>query len=317
MYAAILTVALVIGQVWHDRSGWEKPREEVAMAAKTTAWTRTVDGDWDVAGNWSNGVPVNGADTYDVIFDPEQASGPPTVNLNQDGDTVNAILFRRGWRHGIGSSGSPLRIKIDSASAPVSGDFFRGLQIAGDGDYYFQTGTGGSANVIVDGPARGQTYLYGTIRNLLIRGGSVEVTAAATIENKVYQFGNGSYLKLAAGATLDDLVLIVRGGRCLIYGAMASGSVVHVTAGTVSCYGDVRTNFYVWGGLLKMLQQDTLFVSNYFALGGVIDFLGSAHTPILSSWIIGSDGHINWHSDFWQNPGATGSLTVDLRERNP
>ncbi len=316
MYATILTlVALVIGQV-RGEERWEKWQEEIVMAAKTTSWTRAVDGDWDVAGNWSNGIPVNGADTYDVIFDPALAGGAPTVNLNQDGDTVNSITFLRGWRHGIGSSGSPLRIKIDSASAPVSGDQFRGLQIAGDGDYYFQTGTGGSVNVIVD-PGRGTTFLDGTLRNVIVRGGSCEVSASATIETAAYCLGDTSYLKLNAGTTIDDLRLMVHGGRCDVYAAFASGSEVHIGAGTVSVYGDVRTNFFVWGGHLKMKQQDTLFVSNYYALGGIIDFQGSANTPDLSSWVIGLHGDIIWHPDFWQDPGTAGQLTVDLRDRNP
>jgi len=317
MYATILTIGLLIGQVrvWHDRSGWEV----FDMADATTVWRASVDLDWDVAGNWSNGIPVNGATTYDVIFDPVQASSAPNVNLDQSADTVNSITFLRGWRHGIGASGTPLKIKIDSASAPVGRDLFRSLHVQGSGDYYFETGAGGSVNVLVDGDGRlgsGTVYLAGTIRNLIARGGMTVLQATATLTDQMFQFGNAQ-VDILAGAAITDAKLFVAGGLLDVRADFSSGSEVHMNAGTVNCHEAVRTLFYVWGGRLNLLQKGTLFVSNYYALGGIIDFSGSANTPDLSKWLIGPSGHIEWHPNFWQDPGAVGGLTIDLRERNP
>jgi hypothetical protein len=320
MYATILTVVLVVGQVWHDRSGWEVRPKEIVVAHAKAVWTNgAADGDWDVVGNWSGGVvPVNGANTYDVVFDPAQTTTPPTVNLAQAADEVNSITFLPGWTAGIGSSGTPLEIMIDSDSAPVSGDLFRGLTVQGSGDYYYKCPVAGSANVIRDAaPNRGVLYLDGDIENLIVRGGSVEVMSSATLVDSAYVFGNASYLNLAAGATLGDLKLFVAGGRVDLRGDLAASSEVHISAGTVTSHGAVRTLFYLWGGVLALQQKDTLFVSDYFCFGGIITFEGSVYTPDLNSWVIGPGGHIIWHPDFWTDPGQTGALCVDLREQQP
>lgn len=323
MYATILTlVALVIGQVRFDER-WEKWQEEVVVAHAQAVWNNNAaDGDWDNATNWSGAVvPVNGANTYDVTFDPGQTTTPPTVNLAQAADEVNSVTFLPGWTAGIGSSGSPLEIMIDSDSAPVSGDLFRGLTVQGSGDYYYKCPVAGSTNVLRDMALQGRTggvlYLDGDIRNLIIRGGSVEVMASATLEESAFLLGNNGYLKLAAGATLGDLRLMVKAGQCDLVADLAADSEVHIHGGTVVSTGAVRTKFYVWGGKLEMRQLDTLFVSSYYALGGVIDFQGSVYTPDLNDWIIGPDGHIVWHPDFWTDPGQAGQLCVDLREQNP
>lgn len=85
------------------------------MADKQTSWHGAVSGDWEVAGNWTNGQPATSTDNDTVIF-LKGAIQPPTINLDRTADSVVGsgpalVYIEEDVPYPIGAANNPLRIE--------------------------------------------------------------------------------------------------------------------------------------------------------------------------------------------------------------
>jgi len=119
--------------------GWSRP-----MADKTTIWYGTSgDGDWETAGNWSNGQPSTTGDNDTVIVSRYATSGM-TTNLdrtadNTTGQQLSKLYVERGCNVAIGSRSNPLKLQTIE------------MQVLGStGFYYTHESDSGALSDMVD-----------------------------------------------------------------------------------------------------------------------------------------------------------------------
>lgn len=286
-------------------------RESKAMARITTVYTDNVgDRDWDTPGNWSNGVPVNGVNEYTVVFDPRETHLPPILNLDNSADEVSQITFLPGWDFGMGTLANPLKIQVDSDSAPEGTDLWRGITINGAGYYYIEPQN--ATDFSIESAGTGFTYISGNYRHLFIESGNCQVASGTTATGSIWVFGG--YLDLLEASDQNIKVL---GGVVDINDTMVSGSAVNVSGGVVNVFQGIRTSFTIYGGRVNMLQSGTIFVSGWHVLGGVLDFSKSSHEPDVSSdFIIGPGARVIWGNQP-SSIGTAGVIAIDLNQTNP
>ncbi len=139
------------------------------LSANMDMWTNPSGGSWDVASNWSNGVPVS---TDDVVID--VSGGTPTVTISANVETVNSITADDP----LSITGGGLTVAADST---ISG----GLSMTGGS----LEATGAGVSLIVDGATT-------------ISGASLYAEAGATLSlPNLATLANTSYPTLEATGT--------------------------------------------------------------------------------------------------------------------
>jgi hypothetical protein len=173
-----------------------------------TSWASAASGFWDIAGNWTAGVPDNAKNACITV------SGTYTVTVRGYGRSAAGITLG-------GSSGQQtLKIAGDGTNGgaylalPNQGSASDGVLANGrvvltssNATYYAELNGGSkvltnNGQISVDAGAGGARYLYGGVNNTAT--GTVTVNQA-TDSNQSGQWTNAGTITIAAGAALTDI----------------------------------------------------------------------------------------------------------------
>lgn len=288
MYATILTVALVIGQVRAEPGRWEKWHEEVVVAE--TIWTNGIgDGDFNNAGNWTGGVPAVG--NTPAIFDGTSQT-PPTTNLDRGAD-VFRLITSPNYRGNIGSSGSPLKwagMTVDTTTANIRGTGAAFLSI-----------TGSTKDVVVESTnlvdACTITTPGGSLRYLVVLRGACTLQSTGSFVVNLAQVivrGNQSHLTIQAidGAELAPDLIDVHGGVLVNQRILAlNGDTIRLSVGRIEQTGVLETNARVHqtGGVFEYNPSEDVSgdAPHLVILDGIFDAREAAYPIGVGAYIKG------------------------------
>jgi hypothetical protein len=290
MYATILTVVLVVGQVWHDRSGWEvRPKEIVVAADIATIWTNALaDGDFNANGNWTNQTP-DAAHTPGIFDGTTQT--PPTTNLDRSAGTGFHLIVTPDYTGGLGSSGTYLKWNGTTKGCTLK---------AGGGDYYLHMVTGNNADAIVNAPGINVTF-DGEIFGLFVLGGNVTINSTCNLLTEVIANGNRTTLTIAELDATEIIAPVLRVEGATVtanrtWPDAVQGDIV-VMAGTLDVTGLIRSevNIHVVGGVMTYnpttdpnAESPDLYVTG----GGIFDVRSHAGTIPFTRAVEGAGGII-------------------------
>lgn len=232
------------------------------MAATTHRWTGSVDGDWENAGNWTNGVPGSGGAGLDTAIIPAGISQALTTNLDRQGDDGGqglhlALLHVEEGAPAIGASGSELKLTADKIKV------FSGL----DGSFYFENATGAAGNetarMIIDSLSNDIVITGDGAADFqqmeIVRGG---VTLAVQDGNSGYAI-NRLYIAYATNplfdvnvnitTVTDEITFLHIGGGTVVTNASENNVVVmsagDLTFGESADWKAATNQFFQTGGL--------------------------------------------------------------------
>lgn len=184
--------------------------EERPMAT-TTVWQSGSTGDFNTAGNWTNGIPGTGADMIGVLSSTSSIS--LTTNLDQSG-AANTFKIQSApdYLGDIGGPANPLIIPPNSGElvltlrspgtsyVKLGGAFERGNVIidAGSGTVHLDTASGADA----------------LIEHLMIKSGTVTMPGTSIAEVVVMD-GPVSSLTIESGDPLNQRIFVF-GGRLFL-----------------------------------------------------------------------------------------------------
>lgn len=214
------------------------------MATRT--WTGDTDGDWDTAGNWSEGaVPIDADDVYIT-------SGSVSIDgFDASATELTSLTVGSSYTGTIGSSGT--KLKIDATT----------FNFAGASDAYIDDSI--FTNLIVQSTSPSNTALNlsnVTITNLRVFGGFGTVTVSSgSITTKIEQIGADAVTLNIA----DDLTI---GGSCTLT----------VDSGTLQLNQAVPT-ITVFGGMVD-IQLDSGTITTLNQYGGRIRWIPTASCTI-------------------------------------
>jgi hypothetical protein len=269
MYATILTALMVIGQVAVEPDRWARSDKEVVVAA--TIWNNALsDGDFNAAGNWTNGVPSS--INTPAIFNATTQS-PPTTNLDRTASSFRLIVTDK-FRSDIGSSGSPL-IWEGTAAAETTAN------LRGPGTMYLDI-RGASKDVVVESTNRVNAVTLktttGDIRHLVVLRGHCTALGTCSFTGRAFVTGNQAKLTINAVDTteLPPDVITVLGGLLVNHRTMDnSGDLIQLSAGTIEQSGALETavRLHVTGGVFKYTPNVDVSAKAPVAtiMGGVFD----------------------------------------------
>jgi hypothetical protein len=225
-----------------------------------TRWLGTTDTDWEVSGNWDNGVPS--ADD-DVVISADAIRGL-LVNVDRTGDTAGAGLdldsftIEKGFAYNVGSSGTPLILTCDKVEALHPGEL------------YFNSANGTGSTVTDLLILNGSGYYVithqtdGAITATDALGGTIDITYTGGVDPSRLLFVDPELpvdLKyIEAGASVSGLTIYMAGGKVEYQNA----------AGTTSYNVFMSAGEFVWSsGLLigTLVQNGGIF---YFDAGATI-----------------------------------------------
>ncbi len=252
------------------------------MAAQTCIWDNLVDdNDWGNAGNWfttteADRVPLTG-DT--VIFD-GRTTGDATGTMDQTGVNLAAMTVARSYTGTIGAANSPLIIECAGT-----------MLLSGTGDSYIQCGNDANdadiAKLILN--TTGTVGLSSQKNNANISEFTVvKVVKVGTLHvyGAVDDLGDDS-----TGTWIDTLYVIPESGRngsatiiigdqCERYKATADQMTIYMSAGTVTCYTDIKLleqykGTFNYGGTGFSMDADDDNIATLRLYGGNFNWLPS------------------------------------------
>jgi len=261
-----------------------------AASAQTTTWTGAVSGTWQVAGNWTAGIPNTSTDA--VV--PAVAT-PPSVFLGNGGCrdlTIEAggSLTVFGFELAVlGDVDLDGELTQDAGSRlVVTGDWTNdGAYTSGGGEVAFVgTGTlGGSA-----------TTAFG---DLAVDGGTRTSTSAWVVDGDA-AVGAGATLALGAFTHTVSGDLVVEAGASV---TGASGTLQLTGTGTLATGGGGVPNVLVSRGVRSC--DDATITGSLTMTGGQFVVLDGATVAVLGEASL-SDGTLGWSST------AAGDETLDV-----
>jgi len=279
------------------------------MADKTTIWYGTSgDGDWETAGNWSNGQPSTTGDNDTVIVSRYATSGM-TTNLDRTADNVNgnrlAMFYQEpGSTVAIGSSSTPLKIESssvhlfgsgkvfythesDSGAVGTMSDFI--VAVKGGAQVVFDVGATADAITRVD-IVSGYVTLKSTIPDEGIQslyigpssGASAPTviiedpsSTAELLSNDYVQFGGTVFTgrRLCASATGSFMqtggYLSSTGGN----GDFQSGLPLRISGGYMNItLPTTITALFMGGGVVDVTQAGEMTITKLLRLGGYLKY---------------------------------------------
>jgi acyl-coenzyme A thioesterase PaaI-like protein len=294
MYATILTVLLVVGQVrvWHDRSGWEEPMADPVY--------ENVDGNWNNTANWSTGaVPVS-TDRAWIL----EGSTDLTSNLNQTTVDLALLYIGKGYKGNIGVSGTPLQIGATTLVNYSSGTHYLTGDAAGNRfDYIINRGLQGT--VILDGFAQ---YIKNEAGAMTINGGMAISALVSNLTNQA-----NTTIQVAASSTIPTLR--VRAGVVTLHRNVTTD--VSLTGGELICTGEADhagANVIQEGGIHRYRPTVSPSpITRFELLDGVLDLSELEFANNAGLMVIGPTAHVVESPLF--TLGA--SLKIDLRQNVP
>lgn len=270
------------------------------MAAKTTTWFGTVDGDWTVAGNWDNGQPSTVADKDTVIYS-KDAVNAMTTNLDRtvDNGTVgqNLALFyvEEGAKLPIGSTGSPLILAADKIVNRGTGQF----------NFLSKDGSAGSlttANVIIDTDRTDSDAMIlddangATVDRLEVFKGRVNLKSTmTTVNTAVFSYRTSPLTDVianieAAGSALFT-TFYMNGGR--VTNARSVGE-LRIGGGTLK-QGAQVSRYSVFGG--TVIHTDNANIATMALFGGVMDLRGVKGPLLITDLYMASGARLLYNKD--------------------
>jgi hypothetical protein len=242
--------------------------------AKTTVWLGTVDTDWAVSGNWSNGLPVAG-DLDTVIID-SRAVKDLLANVDRTGDGGGAGLHlallhvAKNTTIAVGTPAVPLKLTAIKVLNDSPKDF----------NWISKTGTGG--NNTTDLIQRGiGTFAYqdttGTgasfISNTYIVGGSgtMQINNTATaLDVYVVDYGFVPVVSFT-GAGASKTVHVY--GGIIDWGISGASNNLHFASGEFTLSANSLNTVNQYGGLfiLNSIAGGAGAIADHRLFGGVLD----------------------------------------------
>ena len=268
------------------------------MAAENKWLVATTPGDFNVAGNFSGGLPV-ATNNLAFLAENDSPAGPTANPAAHTLVLLNSFYAGPGYTKTMGGSGAHIQISSELVH-------YRGRT----GKLWLKEGTaaGGTANVICDSTDSSPfthdcMSLADTLfdRLAVIRGMcTLESGCAATDISVGTRNGNTSESKLVinSGATAPTTVTMNQG----IGSSLVNPTMLRVFGGTWTqeAGGAVVTTLEVWGGKVILLTGGTFTTVRHF--GGTID--------------CESGGGLHTFTNYYRIPHGT-SAPILLGENNP
>jgi hypothetical protein len=247
----------------------------------TTSWQAATSGDWNIASNWNDGVPIIGVDAYIV----ESASNPLTVTFSTNvSDTAQSLSMENATLSM--STGT-----LDLQRASNLGDYMMGIQSTNafhqsGGTIIFENDESLNNTSDIEGEASGVVQTGGTIQvnqgtldilgnsnfagTLTGEGGPTGGTIVLETDS-TYRFMPGVRLETAAlmlnPGTNTALIVETNVAYAGYFTAVGGGDDLDVTTNTFTLTGTDELNGLVTGTTGEVLSQGTL-TDDYMTLGG-------------------------------------------------
>lgn len=187
------------------------------MATTYTTWTNAAGGlDWNVVGNWTNGIPDGNGAQFCAVFNGAVTQNGPMVNLDRT-NYVFGVRTLRNFRGDIGSDGNPLKGRFLNSI-----DASQNVHIQGSGSVHLYQATYAVPKIFVDSPSATALTLTGDGINarvgiLAITRGVVVVGSTANLDDgTIVVFGQGSKLTIHAKNVSEehaDFINVIGGGQ--------------------------------------------------------------------------------------------------------
>ena len=254
----------------------------------TTGWTNALGtGNWGTNGNWTASAPANGSEVQILAT---ATAGDILLGLGQSGVYVNSIHIQPGFRGNIGASGTPLEIRANRIIHEGRGKLWFDSGVAATSDVLIAAGHHDAA--WIDGYVTRLSVLKGVVdtgssfattdatqvfvgyirnvakdakvtlngsrvlRDVLVYGGTCEVTNSAAVEVRVH---GGSY-------THNDTGTLTR---------------LYMSRGTTTCKGITTIGgAFVCGGTLDCSVDAELKTIQQLHLLPAATFLPNANTTV-------------------------------------
>jgi len=217
----------------------------------STSWAAPVDGDWDDASKWTDGVPASGEDACIIV------PGTYTVTIRPDyGTAISLQTLTLGGASGTQTfvSGGVLSVGDMTIGENAAAEFIPGT-VAGT-----FPGLSASGTVLVEGI---MTANYNGVRGIVRDGGTLEVASGGTLQGTdgARLGGSGRTFTIRGTAELSD------GGRI--------DARTEVLGGTVRATSGQGQLFSAGGGILQNATLDaasgaTLSIEGNYVLEGTI-----------------------------------------------
>lgn len=245
-----------------------------------TYWSGAVSGAWNVAGNWTNGVPATG----DRAIVPRTATASITSGLSQGAVDLAVFITEDGYAGNIGAPGSPLVIGADIA------------KFYGSGAVYWQNDGTGTDEVYVDSPNKTNalTFSGNGISYFFVVRGKVIISSGPTITELhiTRSAGGGSFDAIveANGATLATVNM--NAGQLTNTGAITNAFVSG--AGRLTTTGAI-TLLTVSGGVVN--YESTSALGEALVVGGLLDLTTSDNVQSAGTIIVCPPGRCLYDQD--------------------
>ncbi len=258
-------------------AGKPDARYERSPDMATNIWQGT-DGNWDTAGNWSNGAkPANGDF---VIFDGAISQGSVTSEHgNESAVSLAGMWSLSNYRGSVGTSSTPLDIGIAG-------------QMVWRGSGALHLSESATTRVLCEsGNAVDAVSLYGVGVEIVVKFGKLIVTGTHSVDITTLAMLDGECEILDNTAAPGTIQV----GGVLMTGGLVTNSRPMETAGTPFWViagghwhqilnGSTGLPLVIMGGLVTWDTTTTLVTSDQ--LGGVLDYLNTGEAKTLAKHTI-------------------------------
>lgn len=275
-----------------DRALWGREVEPMADAA--TIWQAASSGDFNLASNWSNGVPGAAADKLGICDGTSQVS--LAQNLDQSGASFT-FKFRTtpDYFGSVGGPGNPLIVKTTSAN-PVQ------IQLRGRGRHHVAASQASPMYIDIGGGfasiVRNNAFLGTTV----IKSGEVVIAGDLFLQNPLLIIDGVITLEKEIGTSPGPATFLIRGGTVLCERdidrddyTVAVPMSLQVLGGTLRLTGvidDVPVT--VNGGTLQYVPAGTVAAGGFdlYALAGLFDASESSQVIQIANLVKSSGANI-------------------------
>lgn len=283
--------------------------------AKTTIWTGATDGDFTVAGNWSNGVPVTG-DT--VIF--RDSAVDLDTTLDQSAITLASLVIEQSYTGLLGLSTQAADYLQIGATLVSIGEHYGYGSPAGSGRLKLDLSAANTAVTVHNTASSSQDenlpplrlLTAGTVTLNITKGvvgvacESAAETSAITALNVAYDSSQSSDVDLVCGEGCTVTTVVKRGGNAVL---RKNATTITNYAGDLVLAGtDTVTTLTVWGGTVT--PNGAMTITTLAPNGGIVDFLTSSAARTVTNAVALAPG-----STLRYDPGKvtfSGGLTASV-----